>query len=265
VPRRPSTVAPEPAAASAAAGPREVSVKLTLEYDGTRFHGWAIQPGKRTVAGELQAALETLLRRPVELTVAGRTDRGVHARGQVVSYDGPPPPLRNLNALLPHDVAVLAAEPAPPGFNARLDARSRSYLYRVHTRRWGPSPFEVGRALWWPHRVDLGALQACAAAIAGEHDFTAFTPSGGYHRRFERVVLAASWAAGGEQTLEFHIEADAFMRHMIRVLVGTMLEVAGDRRTLEDFTALLAGAPRSAAGPTAPAHGLYFLGARYPG
>jgi tRNA pseudouridine38-40 synthase len=106
-------------------------------------------------------------------------------------------------------------------------------------------------------------LDACAAAIVGEHDFTAFTPSDTYHQRFERIVLHATWTGEGSESLEFRIEADAFMRNMIRVLVGTMLEVAGDRRTLEDFTALLAGAPRSAAGPTAPAHGLYFLGARY--
>jgi tRNA pseudouridine38-40 synthase len=158
---------------------------------------------------------------------------------------------------------VTAAEEVPDGFSARHDARSRSYLYRVHTRRAGPSPFELGRALWWPHRTDLAALERCAAAIVGEHDFTAFTPSDTYHQRFERIVLHATWTGEGSEALEFRIEADAFMRNMIRVLVGTMLEVAGDRRTLEDFTALLAGAPRSAAGPTAPAHGLYFLGARY--
>src|SRR5690349_24859157 len=117
--------------------------------------GWAVQPGERTVQGELEAALATVLRAPVSLTVAGRTDRGVHALGQVCSYEGPLPPLRSLNALLPHDVGVLAAEAAPDGFSARHDARSRSYLYRVHTRAGGPSPFELGRALWWPHRVDL--------------------------------------------------------------------------------------------------------------
>jgi tRNA pseudouridine38-40 synthase len=204
------------------------------------------------------------LRRPVELTVAGRTDRGVHARGQVVSYEGELPRLRNLNALLPHDVTVVAAEEAEPGFNARFDATSRRYVYRLHTRRWGPSPFELGRALWWPHRIDRAALDACAAALPGPHDFTAFTPSGGAHQHVVRTVLEARWESTGEETLSFHIEADAFMRHMIRVLVGTMLEVAGDRRSLEDFTALLGGAPRASAGPTAPAHGLYFVGARYP-
>jgi tRNA pseudouridine38-40 synthase len=157
---------------------------------------------------------------------------------------------------------VLAAEELPNGFNARFDARSRSYAYRVHRRPYGPSPFEVGRALWWPHRIDVDALDACAAAIVGEHDFTAFTPTDTYHQRFERIVLDARWESAHE-ALEFGIEADAFMRNMIRVLVGTMLEVAGGRRTLEDFIALLRGASRSAAGPTAPPHGLYFVGATY--
>ncbi len=189
------------------------------------------------------------------LTVAGRTDRGVHALGQVVSYEGEPPPLRSLNALLPHAIAVLAARAEPDGFSARHDARSRSYLYRVLARS-APSPFERGRALWWPHRVDEAALGACADALAGTHDFTAFTPTDSYHRRFERDVLHASWTRAGD-VLEFRIEADSFMRHMNRVLVGTMLEVAGGRRSLENFTTLLAGAPRSEAAATAPPHGLY--------
>ncbi len=185
----------------------------------------------------------------------------MHALGQVVSYEGPLPRLRSLNALLPDGVAALSADEAPAGFSARHDARSRTYLYRVLTRE-APSPFEHRRALWWPYPVDAGALAACAAALAGTHDFTAFTPTDTYHRRFERDVLAASWTRAGD-VLEFRIEADAFMRQMNRVLVGTMLEVAGGRRTAEDFAALLEGAPRSAAGPTAPAHGLYLAAVRY--
>ncbi|HVL96137.1 MAG TPA: tRNA pseudouridine(38-40) synthase TruA [Solirubrobacteraceae bacterium] len=237
--------------------------RLTLEYDGTHFHGWAIQPGKRTVEGELSRALATLLRAEVRLAVAGRTDRGVHALGQVASYDGPPPSLRSLNAILPADVAVLEAAEAPEGFSARRDAVSRTYRYRVHTRRGGPSPFERGRALWWPHRVDLDALDACAAALAGTHDFTAFTPRNSYHTRFDRIVHAATWERSGER-LEFRIEADAFMRSMNRILVGTMLDVASGRRSVESFVALLDGAPRSQAGDTAPAHGLYLASVRYP-
>jgi tRNA pseudouridine38-40 synthase len=235
--------------------------RLTLEYDGTPFAGWAAQPGRRTVAAELSGALGTVLRRPVELTVAGRTDRGVHALGQVVSYPGPPPSLRSVNAVLPREVAVLAAEQTAPGFSARHDALSRTYRYRVLARR-APSPFERHRALWWPHAVDVDALRACADALEGTHDFTAFTPTDTYHQRFRRDVIHAGWRRDGD-ILAFEIEADAFMRQMNRVLVGTMLEVASGRRAVQDFARLLSGRPRAQAGPTAPAHGLYLTAVRF--
>jgi tRNA pseudouridine38-40 synthase len=223
--------------------------------------GWARQPGLRTVQGELERALTTVLREPIRVTAAGRTDRGVHAWGQVVSYEGEPAPLRGLNALLPDAVDARAAEPAPDGFDARRDALSRTYCYRVLARS-APSPFERGRALWWPHPTDRDALAACAATLAGTHDFTAFTPAQTEHVRFERAILDARWEERGD-ILEFWIEADAFMRHMNRVLVATMLEVAGGRRELAGFAALLEGRPRREAGSTAPPHGLYFARARY--
>jgi tRNA pseudouridine38-40 synthase len=236
-----------------------LSARLLLEYDGTEFAGWATQPGLRTVQETVEGALATVLRREVTLTVAGRTDRGVHARGQVASHDGEPAPIRNLNALLPSDVAVLASESAPEGFDARRDARSRTYRYRVHTRT-APSPFERNRALWWPRPLDRGSLAACAAALLGTHDFTAFTPTETDHVRFERDVFRAEWVEEPGDILAFWIEADTFMRHMVRVLVGTMLEGIAPER----FAGLLEGRARSEAGATAPAHGLYLEGVAYP-
>jgi len=235
---------------------------MVLEYDGTQFAGWARQPGQRTVQEQVEQALSTILREDVALIVAGRTDRGVHAWGQVCSYEHEAVDPRRLNALLPRDVAVLDCNPAPDGFSARHDAISRTYCYRVLHRR-ARSVWHDGRALWHGWDLDVEALYACADAVVGVHDFTAFTPSETYHTRFERDVLSADWRRDGD-LLEFWITADTFMRQMNRILVGTMLEVAGGRRTLEDFVALLAGAPRSHAGNTAPAHGLALAAVCYP-
>jgi tRNA pseudouridine38-40 synthase len=241
------------------------TVRLDIEYDGSGFRGWAKQPGLRTVQGELEAALATVLREEVELTVAGRTDTGVHALGQVASFetraDVPGDLARRLNGVGPGDVAVTTAAVVDDGFDARRDAKSRTYRYRVLARPT-PSPFEQGRALWWPHRMDRDALEACAAALIGTHDFTAFTPTQTDHVRFDRNVLTANWTFNHDLA-SFHITADAFMRNMVRVLVGTMLEVASDRRTLASFTQLLRGAPRSDAGDTAPPHGLYLESVTY--
>jgi tRNA pseudouridine38-40 synthase len=241
------------------------TVRLDIEYDGSGFRGWAAQPGLRTVQGELEAALATVLREPVQLTVAGRTDTGVHALGQVASFvtdaEAREDLARRLNGVGPDDIAVTGATAVDDGFDARSSAKSRSYSYRLLARS-AASPFEQGRALWWPHRYDLEALEACAAALPGTHDFTAFTPTQTDHVRFDRNILAASWELD-ENILTFRITADAFMRNMVRILVGTMLDVASGRRTAENFSQLLRGAARSEAGDTAPPHGLYLESVSY--
>jgi tRNA pseudouridine38-40 synthase len=239
-----------------------VTARLLLEYDGADFAGWARQPGVRTVQATVEEAIRTIRSEPAELTVAGRTDAGVHARGQVASHPGRPVAADSLNGVLPPDVRVLASEPAGDGFDARRDARSRTYRYRLQVRPQA-SPFERARALHWPRPLDRDALDACASATRGTHDFTAFTPTQTDHVRFERDVMRAEWLEEPGQVLAFWIEADTFMRHMVRILVGTMLGVASGRLGVEQFEELLTGRPREEAGDTAPAHGLYLESVRY--
>jgi len=242
--------------------------KLTIEYDGSAFAGWARQPDKRTVQEELERALRTVLGqhghdgRPLSLTVAGRTDAGVHAWAQVASYAHEAVDPLRLNRLLDNDIAVLSAEPAADTFDARRHATSRTYCYRVLARRTR-SVFERQRAFWWTGPVDRGLLDQCAGALLGKHQFTAFTPTDTEHSYFSCTVLSAHWLGDGP-LLEFWIEADMFLRHMNRVLVGTMLDVASGLRTFDEFVGLLDGRPRADAGRTAPAHGLALARVSYP-
>jgi tRNA pseudouridine38-40 synthase len=231
-------------------------LKLTLEYDGTGFHGWAAQPGLRTIEGELRAALDGVFPGWRELAVAGRTDTGVHALANVssVEVEGGPPAERAaeaLNARLPAEVSVLACEQAAPDFHARHAARSRAYRYRIFRRR-ERSPFEERRSWWYPRPLDEESLAESADLLLGEHDFRAFTPAETQHKAFVRNVLGAAWHRRGE-ALEFEIEADSFLRHMVRTLVGTMVE----QRPEQVARLLDGGHGRSDAGSTAPPWGLY--------
>ena len=241
------------------------TVRLEIEYDGSGFRGWARQAGLRTVQGELETALATVLREPVGLTVAGRTDTGVHALGQVASFVCAAEPTeqraKRLNGVGPRDVTVVAATIAPRD-STRAATRARAAIATGSSPAPRRAPSSAAGHSGCASRWIATLWTACAEALPGRHDFTAFTPTQTDHVRFERDIFAASWSKQGD-ILSFEVTADAFMRNMVRVLVGTMLDVSAGNRTIDNFKQLLQGAPRSAAGETAPPQALYLESVSY--
>jgi tRNA pseudouridine38-40 synthase len=238
---------------------------LTIEYDGTDFHGWQIQPGARTVQAVLEDGLARLLGQPARVAAAGRTDAGVHASGQVVSFDSERDMAlatlrRALNALTPDDLTVRSAEVVPDDFDPRRAARSRRYVYRIWNRREA-SPF--WRRYTWhvPWALDHEAMQRVAAQLVGEHDFSSFRASGCEAAHPIRTVRRSELVRRGDLLL-YTIEANAFLRHMVRNIVGTLVEVGSARRGT-DVAALLAARDRTLAPATAPALGLCLAEVRY--
>lgn len=240
------------------------TLRLVLEYDGTHFAGFQIQPGRRTVQGELEAALARITQETIRVVAAGRTDAGVHARGQVVSFrTGSPLPVERLHrallALLPADITVHRVQEMPPGFHARRDARRRLYRYTILNRPVRPA---IGRQYVWhvPDPLDVAAMQAACRYLIGTHDFAAFAglSSGRRGRRTERTVYRADlWRE--QAAVIFEIEANAFLPQMVRTIVGTLVEIGRGRREPAAMAAILAARDRRAAGPTAPPQGLCLM------
>ncbi len=243
-----------------------MNIKLTVEYDGTRYHGWQIQANSESIQAVLERAVSTFLRAPTRVIGSGRTDAGVHALGQVVSFFTDEAVTthrirRALNALTPDDVTVKDVEIVAADFDARRDARSRVYEYHILNRPT-PSPFLLRRA-WHLHQpLQVEAMRAALPCLLGEQDFSAFRAAGCDAAHAIRNVFRVDLEQRAE-LLVFSVEATAFLRHMVRNIVGTLVEVGQGVRTAESFRQLLECRDRNQAGDTAPAHGLYLMGVKY--
>jgi len=239
------------------------NIRLLLEYDGTAYHGWQRQKNALTIQEVVETALAKLTGKPVKLLGSGRTDAGVHAWGQVANFQTSSHiPLKafhaGLNSLLPRDIAVLDAAAAPPDFHARKSARAKTYEYRI-LNRVTPSPLNRRYAWLVRQPLNLEAMAQAAAALPGEHDFSAFRASGGSPGHALRKVLAAAWHQGEAGRLRFSITANGFLRGMVRSLVGTMVQIGQGKRPPEDLAGLITNGDRRLAGPTAPAQGLFLV------
>lgn len=249
--------------------PETHRIALTLHYDGGAFFGWQLQPDQRTVQGELERVLTRLLNAPARVIGSGRTDRGVHATGQVAAVDAPvkwsaPALRRALNALLPPEVWVEDARVAAPGFHPRYDATRRAYLYRVGLVERSRSPFHA--PFCWPlaRELDLAAMERATAAVVGDHSFRAFAKAGQEERGDRCTVVEARWAEWAGMGVEFHVAANRFLHHMVRYLVGTLVEVGLGRRAPEELAALLTPGTELETSPPAPPEGLYLRAVDYP-
>lgn len=243
-----------------------MNIKLTIEYDGTNYHGWQIQPTGETIQSVLERAVSTFLGKSTSVTASGRTDAGVHALGQVVNFFSEKEfdrhrMQRALNALTPDDITIKDVEGVPDSFNARRDGHSRVYEYRILNRST-PSPFHLNRAWHLHDDLDLAAMREAIRCLEGEHDFSSFRAAGCDAPHPVRKVYQTSLDQRGE-LLAYTIEATAFLRHMVRNIVGTLVEVGRCQRTAESFVELLEVRDRTKAGPTAPAHGLFLMEVKY--
>ncbi len=235
------------------------NLRLDLEYDGTDFAGWAKQPGQNTIEGKLEQVLGQILQEELSLSVAGRTDAGVHARGQVVSFETTsgtePHRLRwSANQMLPDAIAIKDIRDMALDFDARRSALARSYTYSLLLRSW-PSAFRHRYLHFIRGELDRDLLVQAAGLIQGKHDFTAFTPTVTEHSHFERDILLSEWVGDGD-LLVYRIKSGGFLRGMVRALVGTMLEIGRGNRPLSGLEELLKGSVRPEAGETAPPGGL---------
>jgi tRNA pseudouridine38-40 synthase len=235
------------------------NIKLVIEYDGTNYVGWQDQPNGPSIQREVESALAQMLQEPVTTVAAGRTDAGVHARGQVVtcrirSDDSLPSLLKGLNALLPPDIRVQSVEQVPESFHARTSARTRVYRYFLNLRQTA-----LLRNYGWyvgGYQLDTNLLDACARQILGKHDFTSFCKSNSDATYFDCTIEKAAWTQDGPNLI-FEIRADHFLYGMVRTLVGTMVEIARGHRRFEEFEEILLATDRARAGMAAPAKGLF--------